>query len=636
MGERKILPVLGETKNNEIAVKNGVAETSVNLVDLRTDSKKSSGQTGGGGKEAPFFWLNAPKQSAWRQDFLKRMKKMDKPEDMVKGDEIAPLLAVEKTEITVSALDDEAAPKEKKVVSDAKISQILNQREVPQFVLKLVASNHTWAHRGWDKMETVIVGWAEAPWVRAGVLFFIFCWMVILPVKAGALKNQLVLGEKIFAGTHGATNSTAEKADVAAADWQTIKDDRASKRYLLVFQNENIARATGGAIESLALLDMADGKVSALENIAGGTEVLNKDLKLNLLPPEPLRAIETRWDLAGANWWPDFPASARKIAWFYENSGGATVDGVFAINKSAADGFGAEIVGRAWPDLLDTLTQSVAQRQAQIYFSDPRWEKSLQNQGWAGEIKETAKDYLMLVDTGLTGEDAVVSGAVISMADEVAPKADTGAVGEISSQAKLIQRAELRGEMQSDQSIINTLTLTLGGAVDNTSSSLDNWHYLRIYVPAGAILISSEGFGAFDQRNFATVSGGESQGAGSSTGGNEMAANGMISPRELTTDEDLAVRETGAYFNADGTRIYNEGGKTVFANWIKLTADDGQRIILKYQIAGNWGGAYQLYWQKQLGAAAFPLTGSLTSPEGAELWHWSGGDTAGDEVLGGE
>ena len=37
------------------------------------------------------------------------------------------------------------------------------------------------------------------------------------------------------------------------------------------------------------------------------------------------------WTMHDANWFPNFPTSAEKVSWFYEKTGGRTVDGVIAI-----------------------------------------------------------------------------------------------------------------------------------------------------------------------------------------------------------------------------------------------------------------------------------------------------------------
>ncbi|MFA7662286.1 MAG: DUF4012 domain-containing protein, partial [Patescibacteria group bacterium] len=105
------------------------------------------------------------------------------------------------------------------------------------------------------------------------------------------------------------------------------------RRYLVIFQNSNEIRATGGFMGSLALIDVNQGKITKIEIPGGGPYDLRAGLKEYIQAPQPLWRIKTRWEIQDANWWPDFPTSAKKIAWFYENSDQPTVDGVIAVNS---------------------------------------------------------------------------------------------------------------------------------------------------------------------------------------------------------------------------------------------------------------------------------------------------------------
>ncbi|MFC1613655.1 DUF4012 domain-containing protein, partial [Patescibacteria group bacterium] len=106
------------------------------------------------------------------------------------------------------------------------------------------------------------------------------------------------------------------------------------KRYLLLFQNNNELRPSGGFIGSYALADIKNGKIINLEMPEQGSYYLQGSLYENIAPPKPLMLINDRWEFQDSNWWPDFPTSAKTISDFYEKSGKSTVDGVIAINAS--------------------------------------------------------------------------------------------------------------------------------------------------------------------------------------------------------------------------------------------------------------------------------------------------------------
>ncbi len=709
--EKKILPSSNTEPATEveIPVTEQVAPPSENFVDLRSQPPTESAAAESG---QPFFWLNAPKQSKWRQDFLKRMSRLDRPEDLtVKSP--TPAIAASPA---VSAIPDS------------------HSAEIPSFVLKLVASNHTWAHHSWHKIEAVLTGWSNSSWLRTFILFFIFCCLLIIPVKAADLKTEsasppteiqavtrdgcrhlalavtalnnldpdqaraefatarqnfisaqsvppsvgwlapitdffsgpslddraALAGEKIASsgldliarpllptpettpsGYHIALDdSNTDPLVIPSLATTALADDRAAiatlhqtdqalrennlvaqvlaeilghsgpKRYLIIFQNPAIPRATGGSLDTLAILDTADGRVVKSDILDAPITDLDQYLTAYLSPPEPFRVTNSRWTLENSNWWPDFTVSARKIAWFYENSGGATVDGIIALDNSLPSQISASLEptatnskapaqlffqsletiathlnqtstdpSSAAADLnfLRTLSTAAANHQWQTYFSDISTQLLAAQIGWDGSIHPSAEsqDFLLLTNTGLTA----------------------------NQNPAVVTRVDLRGEIQTDRSIINTLALTLNPAT--------GWNYLRVYVPSGALLISDYGFTPFDQKQF------------------------LISDTTLTADTDLVAPESSTYFTASNTKIYQESGRTVFANWVKNNPAAPATITLKYSLPFKFTSTYNLYWQKQAGAPLITLVGTLTDESGQVYATYASADTPANEVLGG-
>ena len=101
------------------------------------------------------------------------------------------------------------------------------------------------------------------------------------------------------------------------------------RKYLFLFENNQEMRATGGFIGSYGILDISSGRVKKLFV----DDIYNPDgqLKAKVIPPAPIQKMSAVWTMHDANWFPDFPTSAEKVAWFYEKTGGPTVDGVIAI-----------------------------------------------------------------------------------------------------------------------------------------------------------------------------------------------------------------------------------------------------------------------------------------------------------------
>lgn len=91
------------------------------------------------------------------------------------------------------------------------------------------------------------------------------------------------------------------------------------RKYLFLFQNTHEVRATGGFIGSYGFLDVEKGHIRKFFV----DDVFNPDgqLRVDTIPPEPIRKISAGWSLHDSNWFPHFPLSAEKAMYFYEKEG---------------------------------------------------------------------------------------------------------------------------------------------------------------------------------------------------------------------------------------------------------------------------------------------------------------------------
>lgn len=109
-----------------------------------------------------------------------------------------------------------------------------------------------------------------------------------------------------------------------------------TRTYLLLAQNNDELRATGGFISSIGTLTVVDG-VPALGAMQDSYAVEDWT-KAHPDPPEALRqhmGIDL-WTTRDANWSPDFPTSAHDVAALYALNQGAEVHGVIAVDMAAA------------------------------------------------------------------------------------------------------------------------------------------------------------------------------------------------------------------------------------------------------------------------------------------------------------
>ncbi len=423
-----------------------------------------------------------------------------------------------------------------------------------------------------------------------------------------------------------------------------------TKRYLLVFQNNTEIRATGGFMGSFAELKVRNGVMEHLFVPSGGTYDLQGLLRESRLAPQPLQILSARWEFQDANWFPDFPTSARQIIEFYRDAGGPSVDGVIAVNATyVADLIGLlgpiempaygrtidsenflfeaqtiveleydrgenkpkQFIGDLAPKLvertleadpekflalIDHLSTGLAQKEIQLYSADEKTQRAILNQHWGGAIEPANRDYLLLVDSNLGGgkTDGVIE-----------------------------QKVDLAIEIQDDDSIINTVTIkrTHHGLKGVAFTGVNNVDYLRLYVPKGSELIEARGFRTLDDSLF------------------EMPEEDWI------FDDDLQFAAATSTIHAEsGTTLYEENGKTVFGNWVFTAPGETETVSYRYRLPfglfeneQGWEerlktamgieptSAYSLTIQKQAGIVDRITTVSVSLPEKTEV-VWKSND----------
>lgn len=370
------------------------------------------------------------------------------------------------------------------------------------------------------------------------------------------------------------------------------------RRYLLAFQNPSELRPTGGFLGSIAIMDIKDGKILNLEVPPGGSYDLQGQLDQYLEPPTPLLLTNKRWELQDANWFPDFPASAQKIMWFYRHSRNITVDGVIAINASVLERLLAitgpiidtkrnltisadnalpviqqvveegpekkdkkpkQILSDLAPQFIDhfknsqpkdllpllvNLQDALSKKEIQTYFSDQNAQSSVEQMGWSGKILNTSQqqDYLAVFNTNIHGQ---------------------------KSDAKIKQSISHQAIVQNDGTITDTVVIsrTHTGNANEKLYGVANIDYIRVYVPQNSELISASGFTWPDESSF------------------------KVPESWYRTDEFLNKMEKEIKIDErTGTKITNEFGKTAFGNWIITEPGQTSEIQFTYKLPFKLNG----------------------------------------------
>ena len=115
------------------------------------------------------------------------------------------------------------------------------------------------------------------------------------------------------------------------------------RRYLILTQNPAELRPTGGYIGSFGTITFDRGRITEREFQDVFLLDLPWDYPFVDPPPALVRYLlgpKQPWQLADANWSPDFPTSAQQAVSLYENEGGAgPIDGVLGITTYTIDEF---------------------------------------------------------------------------------------------------------------------------------------------------------------------------------------------------------------------------------------------------------------------------------------------------------
>lgn len=133
----------------------------------------------------------------------------------------------------------------------------------------------------------------------------------------------------------------------------TLLGDEHPQRYLILFQNKNERRPTGGFIGSFAILDINDGYVTKFDihDIYDFDGQFHEDVT----PPDEIKKLTDNWRMRDSNYSPDFAISAAKAEWFLQKEGGPSADHVIAIDQSLL----TEIIKKIGPVTLPDFSKPV-------------------------------------------------------------------------------------------------------------------------------------------------------------------------------------------------------------------------------------------------------------------------------------
>lgn len=318
--------------------------------------------------------------------------------------------------------------------------------------------------------------------------------------------------------------------------------------YLLLVQNNQELRPTGGFISAVGTVTVDKGKISGL-NFVDSYDIARNDVDHPWapLPMQRYMQIELIF-LRDANWSPDFPTTAQLARSLYAQDAGVQVDGVVSVDLHAVELFIGALEplivegvdepitrdnlipqiqqmwdrppttdatldtdftawleqrksfiplmtkaaldrvesGRANPlALAEAAASALAIRSVQVWMADANTAKLLQNKGWDGRLRpQPGADYLALVDTNM-GYNKV--DAVLSRRIHYQLVWPEGADARGEATVAVTYRHPVRVEN------VVCSSKSEYGEVYTDMIERCYFDYVRLYVPLGSELISIQG-----------------------------------------------------------------------------------------------------------------------------------------------
>lgn len=377
------------------------------------------------------------------------------------------------------------------------------------------------------------------------------------------------------------------------------------KIYLLVFQNNNEVRATGGFLGTYGILRLSNGtiRIERIESIY----VLDGQLGEEIAPPGPLRRQLTQsWGTRDANWFVDFPTSARKILGFFEKGSGILADGVISFTPDVfekllsltgpveipeygetltAENFRAVVQVKTsldydrelnqpkkfladfaprflaklegldqtkWFGVFAVLNSQLLEKQILLFSTNPELETKILGLGLSGEIKPTNGDYLAIFHSNVGGGKTDID---------------------------ISQKVEKQVSVAADGNTTVNLRITRNHQGFEEKFFPKNVDFMRILVPAGSRLFGASGFDNIELL--------------------PSVAEGAA------TDPDLAFWDAQISRHPSGVYLGQEAGYTMFAGFFELDPGQERTVELSYELPFITDRKYTQVLQKQPGSRAF-------------------------------
>lgn len=411
--------------------------------------------------------------------------------------------------------------------------------------------------------------------------------------------------------------------------------------YLILMQNEDELRPTGGYLTAAGSAVVMDGKLISIK--IESSELIDDLSKPYPIPPwqfEEFMNIEM-FLFRDSNWFTDFPTTASWAEYFYSYSRATSSDGVIAIDMQTivrllktlgsveVEGVESPITdknvleymrtaeetpppgvkgpwdrkqfisrlaepllkkilnarGQTWTKLAPVLVGLLDEKHILVQMDDADAASFLEKRGWDGAVHiPDHSDFLMVVDAnmGYNKSNAIMETSInyqIDLSDLAAPS------GSLQIQQTNLSKLDVPC---TPFVITDEINIQILSGIPYYNIDECHWGYLRVYTPEGTGLVQSN-------------------------------------PKDIPAEATL----TGQIISARTDNLGDEDipGAQVFGMMVITPAQQSTITEFEYdlpetvisQLPSENEMLYRLRIQKQPGVAAYPLTIRLKLPAGAQL-----------------
>ncbi|HWA52287.1 MAG TPA: DUF4012 domain-containing protein [Patescibacteria group bacterium] len=187
-----------------------------------------------------------------------------------------------------------------------------------------------------------------------------------------------------------------------AKDLPNILGINGQKNYLVIVQDPNKLRPTGGYITNLIVYSFNNGRL--INKNAINVDDVDSQLRGFVTPPDALKnyAGLASWNLANSNWDPDFSQASAKAEWFFNKETNQNIDGVIGITTDINN------------INFDNIISLLDSKNVQVFMNKTDDETTLVELNWDGGILANSFG-IIDANVGNAGNNQIKENAVLNI-----------------------------------------------------------------------------------------------------------------------------------------------------------------------------------------------------------------------------